>query len=377
MSTRKTRMTPKQQGDDTPPIPKGERVEWKLLERLRPPIRDWLIPGFIPANEVTLFAGPPGVGKSLMAQHLATAICNGGPHTTAYIGGRLERPRKVLGCFCEDDHDELWRRQVVINQHMGIKIATLEGRLELLSYKRKDVTLAAPVFGVLKPTPMMGELARLVSDFKAEFVIVDNSAIVFGGNENDRHEVMQFLAWLASACAPAAVMLVAHPAKTLGSTYSGSTAWEGGVRNRMFMSFKNPGARDDDDEPQGGLSERWLSVGKANYSELTCRRFELTKDVYLLPDVAIAPPKTLTAEDAEVVVVEAVKKLATMDQYGAVGITSPNYLPKLAHRFDCVGPMGRRQFADTVDRMLKTGALKVGKVGAYGNRTAKKGIRLP
>jgi hypothetical protein len=382
MSARKATRPEEQQGE-APPLPKGERLEWKHIGqfRLRPPARDWLIPGFIPANEVTLFAGRGGVGKSLMAQHLATAICNGGPHTRAYIGGRLERPRKVLAWFCEDDHDELWRRQVVINQHMGIGIETLEGRLELVSYKRKDVTLAAPeLVGRLAPTPMMEELRRQARAFGAEFVIVDNSAIVFGGNENSRHEVMQFLAWLADACAPAAVMLVAHPAKTTGSEYSGSTAWEGGARNRLFMSFEKPGSKDDkDDEGDsvGGSNERWLSVRKANYSELTCRRFELTKDIYLEPDAALAPPKPLTPEEAEAAVVEAVKALAKMDQYGAVGITSQNHLPKLAARFDLIGPMGKRQFGETMDRMLKAGALKVRKVGKYKNRTGRMGITLP
>ena len=55
------------------------RFDLDLLDGAPPPDRKWVLPGFIPCGEITLFTGPGGAGKSLFAQQLATALAGGVP----------------------------------------------------------------------------------------------------------------------------------------------------------------------------------------------------------------------------------------------------------------------------------------------------------
>ena len=118
------------------------------------------------------------------------------------------------------------------------------------SYVDEDITLAAPVFGVLTPTPAMQELREQVTDYRAEVVILDTTARIFGGSENDRASVTRFLALACrAACGSAAVILLSHPAKAQGSEFSGSTAWSGSVRSRLWLTDAPPGEKESDADP--------------------------------------------------------------------------------------------------------------------------------
>jgi RecA-family ATPase len=95
--------------------------------------------------------------------------------------------------------------------------------------------------------------------------LLDNSADVYGGNENDRAQVRQFIGLLRSIAmaSGAGVLLTSHPSLTglsSGSGLSGSTAWNASVRSRLY--FKRA-IIDKDEEPDPNL--RVLEVVKANY----------------------------------------------------------------------------------------------------------------
>ena len=266
-------------------------LNWDDLESKEPPSRDWIIPHWIPAGHSTLLAGRGGIGKTLLAQHIGSALA---------LEHDFMEPvdqRRVLMWAGEDDEAELWRRQIRINSHMRKPLSALTDRFFLHSYAGTDITLAAPVFGQLQQTGLMSELRTQVQDYRAELVIVDNATRVYGGNENDRHYVTTCLAWLQNACAPAAILLLSHPAKAEGSEYSGSTAWEGAVRARLYLSDRPPDAKDDDEGVQVDDGVRYLSRRKANYSALDMRRFNLVDGV-LVPD-AVAPERVAAMVSGE------------------------------------------------------------------------------
>ena len=196
---------------EEPPKPKRCPISWDSLEGRAPPEREWIIPHWIPHRHTTLLAGRGGIGKTLIAQHIATALAVGHEYIEP-----LE-PRRVLMWAGEDDEAELWRRQVQISSWMGQPLSVLTERFYLHSYAGSDITLMAPVFGALTPTPMLSELREQVADYRAEVVILDNIARLFGGSENDRHAVTTFCAVVQGTCAPAAVLLLGHPAKAAGS----------------------------------------------------------------------------------------------------------------------------------------------------------------
>ena len=85
------------------------------------PDRPWRVRGWIPDLQVTMVSGDGGVGKSLVAQQLLTACATG----NQWLGLDVE-PCKCVAFFAEDDADEIHRRQVRINESMGLELGDLE-----------------------------------------------------------------------------------------------------------------------------------------------------------------------------------------------------------------------------------------------------------
>ncbi len=103
------------------PPPKLRPVTWPDKPESIP-ARPWLVPGLIPDRNVTMISGDGGIGKSLLAQMLITSAV-----TSCQWLGRSMKACKAVGVFCEDDDDELRRRQHAINTHLGIEFGDLEG----------------------------------------------------------------------------------------------------------------------------------------------------------------------------------------------------------------------------------------------------------
>jgi hypothetical protein len=352
------------------PVSVRSPIAWDRLEGREPPAREWIIPHWIPAGHTTLLAGRGGIGKTLLAQHIGAALALG----FEYIEP-LE-PRRVLMWAGEDDEAELWRRQVNICSWMQKPLSALTERYYLHSYAGADITLMAPIFGALMSTPMLAELRRQVQDYRAEVVILDNIARLFGGSENDRHAVTTFCALVQGACAPAAVLLLAHPAKATGSEYSGSTAWEGAVRARLYLSDRPPDQGPVDDDAPIDDRVRYLSRRKANYSARDIRKLAYADGV-LIPDAA--EPATVAMRGGELtkdIVRRAVQKLAELGTYGTASTASPNYLPRLAKRFGLLETATTKTFGAAMCAMIMAGELVSREVGKYQNRTPREGLVL-
>src|SRR5579864_4265098 len=78
------------------------------------PERPWLVPDWIPMARVTGLYGAGGEGKTLVAQMLATSCAVG----KDWLGLTASKCRSLL-FFCEDDLDEMQRRQELINRAYG------------------------------------------------------------------------------------------------------------------------------------------------------------------------------------------------------------------------------------------------------------------
>ena len=230
------------------------------LQGTDPPARRWCVPEWVPDLNVTSIYGDGGTGKSILAMQLATACAAGGE----WLGNPVA-PRKVLYVSCEDDRDEMHRRQVKINAVMGAEYGDFGDRLLWkVQAGRDSVLMTHDKSGRPRATKFAEDLRRFCREQGVRLLILDTAADTFGGNEIVRAEVRQFLSYLRRIALDidGAVVLLAHPSAAgmrEGSGYSGSTAWRGSVRSMLTFQFE--GGEDADPD------RRILTRQKANYAK--------------------------------------------------------------------------------------------------------------
>ena len=167
-----------------------------------------------------------------------------------------------LGVFCEDDDDELWRRQCRINSVLDLRMAHLgdfaaQGRLGL-----PNLIMAFTKGKPPAALPLLAEIENKARAIGAKLVILDNAAQLFGGEENSRAEVTTFINAVNGLARrlDAAVLMLGHPPKS-GAEYSGSTAWHAAVR--CMWSLGRVAEENDEGEPSDAMV---LTRTKANYA---------------------------------------------------------------------------------------------------------------
>lgn len=365
-----SKVKPLQAVKDSPRSPqataKPNPLDWPVLAGQDPPERRWAIRGWLGFGHVTLLVGSGGIGKTLIAQQAASCLALGKP----FIGD-VTGPLKCLMWACEDDHDELWRRQIQLARWCDASLDAFTERLVIVPRHGLDNTLVSTEFGKLAYSPLIEELKQQAGDLAAEVVILDNVGQLYGGGENDRHAVTAFLNALSGALPGRALLLLAHPSRSSGSEFSGSSAWENVARTRLYLGATLPGEKADlDGEPQDNV--RYLARRKANYSPKDWRRLTYA-DGALTPD----QPETggniiasITAHKAERVVVDGLQKLAGMNVHASDGTRSPNFLPKLLTEYKLDDGIQSRLLTSAMRSLMVSGRIKRAKVGSTQNRNS-------
>jgi RecA-family ATPase len=228
------------------------------------PAREWLVKNWIPMNHVTALYGDGGMGKTLLAQQLLTSVATG----REWLGLGVRRLRS-FGLLCEDHEDDLHFNQERINGAYWIDYSELSD-LRLwpsVGFDNLLMTFDGKESGHGQLTTFFGRLLDEVKSFGARFVVLDTAADLFGGNENIRTQVRQFI---ANACGRiaretnGAVLLCAHPSVSgmaTGFGSSGSTAWNNTVRSRLYLTQAKA---EDGEQPDPDL--RTLARKKSNYA---------------------------------------------------------------------------------------------------------------
>jgi hypothetical protein len=227
------------------------------------PLRPFIIDRWIPEGCLASLYGSGGTGKSFLAMMMAMCVAAG----RDWLGFPCQQA-SVLMILCEDDEDEIRRRRNKIARSMAISEQEIDGRLWLTSRFGLPNHMMEFPGGVATRTSLFDRTVAEAKRTVSRFVILDNAAQMFGGNENDRSQVTAFL----NACAGigmavgGATLLLGHPPKMAGVEFSGSTAWDAVTRSRML--FKRIEA-DDENGLAGGPERYSLELVKSNYA----RRF--------------------------------------------------------------------------------------------------------
>ena len=261
---------PARNGHDEKPPVTLKIVKGSQLAKTPAKPREWEVPDIIPAARVTGFCGDGAGGKSLSALQLGIAQTTG----TDWFG-KLPRKGRCMIMSCEDDCDEMQRRlHNIIAGRDYINLDDLDN-LEIIDMVGENSILATPDRTMsFVPTAVYLALDKRLNEFMGPYpegsdegrlLILDTTAKVYGGDENVRGQVTQFIGFLEKLAIKyhVAIVLLMHPSLAgiaSGTGSSGSTGWNGSMRARMYLTSV---LGDKGDEPDPCL--RQLKIMKSNY----------------------------------------------------------------------------------------------------------------
>lgn len=347
----------------------GTPIDWLSKVGKEPPPRHWFIRDWLPPAP-TLLAGMGGIGKTTLLQTLATALAFG----RNFIG-EIEQAARVLVWTCEDDDAEVWRRQIPICAHFGLDIGDLADRLHIVPRTGLDNVMLDVAMGNPVPTRVMQELQAQVLDLNIDVLVLDNLAHFFGGKESDRHQTTLFVNSIMGMVRdrPFAPILVGHTARSEGSEYSGSAAWENACRVRLYLGRNLPDAPEDEDE--GDPDVIVLAKRKANYAAKDHLRLRFNGGLFV-PEhangVSLDPEQRKNVADQ--VLLKGFDRLIEMGLTCTDSANSQNYLPRKLIEHGLNQGHSKAELKAAMFRQMGRDVLKRGQVGAYDNRTPKSGL---
>ena len=264
---------------------------WSEIEEVN---REWLIPNWLPANTVTMFTGQGGAGKSWLTLQVACEITSHAkseswgksnyqaPKPSEYDDSTDNDPKHIVFATYEDEPAELKRRLNALSSSFG----WIESEREVIK-KHLHIVDMRGVGSVWGPgagnhIAITGELLRtgealrkVCEDIGARLLILDPLSGAFGGNENDRTAVYDFVSSFrgwgdAAKCAMLVIGHLPKGADGRAAGFSGSTAWEASARAMWLLATK----KDKDDKPYYALQHT-----KSNYA-MQQKDIPVAKDSY-------------------------------------------------------------------------------------------------
>ena len=225
-----------------------------------PEPRQWLIDERLPAGRVALLTGEGGAGKSRLMLQLAAGVASGGDHgawisspsPVMHLGNAvLADGANVVFASWEDEHQEFYRRlhQISGNAAPWVTPERLE-KLHIVNLVGEGPVWAPPqgrhISTMAELTTTGERIRRYCEQVDARLLILDPLAAAYAADENARGLVRAFVShWDAWAQAHnCAVMLLAHPPKSAGLYYAGSTDWQGAVRALWTLQAETTGGDD-------------------------------------------------------------------------------------------------------------------------------------
>lgn len=335
--------------------------------------RPWLVNGWLPLGNVTMLSGDGGVGKTLLSQMLATCCAIGRDWL-----GLPTTPCRALAVFCEDDENEIRRRQRDINTFLGVDWGDLENFKWISRVGDDNALMHWPdrYENAGQPTTLFQSIHNEAQDFGARLVVLDSLHDLFSGNENSRVHARQFIQLVASLArdCDGSVLLNAHPSmsgRNTGTGEAGSTAWNNAVRSRLY--FTRPRA---DDESGGDRDTRTLRRMKSNYSGIGAEVVVTWQEgVFIAHPEPTGALAAIEARAHETAFMTCLDVVTTREQYVTSAKNSDRYAPKAFLRMPEAGGTKLKQLARAMENLLAADKIRLGSVKGPDRHPVKAIIR--
>ena len=128
--------------------------------------RKWVVPGWMMEKCLTILAGQPGIGKTIILHMLAWCLATG----VGFFGKPIFRPGNVLIIAAEETINEINLRLKAIQQFLGGELTTfkifkrgLEQDLKLIKFKKDSAV----------KTTQYHQLEKLIKDKNIKHIILD------------------------------------------------------------------------------------------------------------------------------------------------------------------------------------------------------------
>jgi RecA-family ATPase len=322
------------------------------------PERQWLVPGWIPMEQVTLLYGDGAVGKSLGALQLCTSA--GG-----YWFGFPVKQGPAMFITAEDSDGELHRRLTDISRETKQPLANM-GHLNVSSFADEDAIMAAlNGAGQLVKTAFYDEVVAIVQETKPVLLVLDTLADIYGGNEVVRAQARAFVNMLRKIAIQhnLAVVVLAHPSldgMRSGTGTSGSTGWSNSVRSRLYLDRVH-----DADGSEPDTNARVLRSMKMNYGSVGNEiRMRWQRGVFVTEGAASSGDPIVTAAKAERVFLEQLDRTNGHNVRVSASPNANNYAPKVFTKDALKQGVKKRDLVEAMARLMDRGKIENAPYGA-------------
>lgn len=349
------------------PFPWANMTRW---DGAPVPVREWVIPDYVPIRQVGVFSGEGGTGKSILELQKNVAHVIGGD----WLGLKpLQGGAFYLGC--EDEEDEIHRRLADIAEHHGTTFSELHAKgLRVLPLLGMDATLCAVNHnsGRVETTRLYKRLYEEAGDLKPRNISVDTLSRAFSGNEIDRVQVYAFAMHMQALAkvANASVTVLSHPSLSgmaSGSGLSGSTAWHGAFRFRQYLT--SPKA-ESGEQPIGDLRE--LQFKKNQYGPPQAAMLLSYQKGLFLPAPGFSMDAAEHGADADDVFLELLRRFRAQDRNVGERL-GPTYAPALFAKEEIAQEkwISKKDLEVSMRRLFTAGKIRVEVFGPPSKQRSK------
>jgi len=332
----------------------------------------WLVDDMVPDDDAILNQGDGGAGKTTTMLQLAVAVATGSEwfgRSTGVV------PKRVLFFSCEERSEKIGMRIKPIldgasSPYDGeVTWADLK-KLKIVALADRDALIAVKdTAGRIVGTEMYRYFATKIEEWKPALVIVDSLYDIYGGDENTRAQVRQFVGMLRRFTAKyqCALIVLGHPSlygMATGSGTSGSTGWRNAFRGMLYTTKTL--------NPKTGVATHKIESKKNNYGPSDVSIELVWQDGIFVPVEANETDAKKTAYAAKVAFCDLLAQYLKEDRSLTATASARNYAPReFADRKDAI--FTAAQFKHAMDSLFEDRAIEI---RSYRTKQRKTGERL-